>query len=63
MDCRHAANILVGLKKKTLEPVIKYVSNTHPLKGLDILEHVPDSFLQFAAPHIEPNSIDETCIT
>jgi len=63
LESQHAANILVGLKQKMVKPVLEYVNNKHPLKGLDILEHVPNGFLQIAVPIIDPSSFDKTNVT
>lgn len=52
MDSRHAADILVGLKHKSLDKVVEYVFQNHPLKALDILEHVSGSALSIAKKHV-----------
>jgi hypothetical protein len=63
LDSRHAANILSGLKKNTIEIVAEYVINKHPLKALDIFEHVTVNILQVAKPYIESVSFDEESLS
>ena len=63
LDCRHAADILIGLKEKKSEQVLRFMIDKYPLKSLDILEHVPDKFLALAARFFDRNSIDEAGLT
>tara|TARA_R110001592_G_scaffold65203_2_gene200279 strand:+ start:3809 stop:4372 length:564 start_codon:yes stop_codon:yes gene_type:complete len=58
LESQLAADILSGIKKNRAEQILAYLVNKHPLKTLDILEHVSKDLLKIAQPLI-PNSLSE----
>lgn len=58
LESQLAAEILSGIKKNRVEQILAYLVNKHPLKTLDILEHVSKDFIKFAQPLI-PVSLSE----
>ena len=58
LDNHLAAEILSGIKKNRVEQILVYLINKHPLKALDILEHVPKNLLNIAQPLI-PHSLSK----
>jgi len=59
LDSQHAADILSGIKKNKIEQIIAYVMSNHPLKALDIFEHVSIDILKIAKPLIKFSTSDE----
>ena len=58
LESQLAAEILSGIKKNRVEQILAYLVSKHPLKTLDILEHVSEDFLKIAQPLI-PVSLSE----
>jgi hypothetical protein len=56
LESKHAADILSGIKKNRIKLILAYLASNHPLKALDILEHVSEELLKIAQPLI-PNSV------
>jgi len=63
LDSQHAADILSGIKKNKIEPIIDYIVNKHPLKALDIFEHVSSDILRFAKPFVQASTFDEASLS
>ena len=58
LDSKLAAEILSGIKKNRVDQILAYLVINHPLKALDILEHVSKDLLKIAQPLI-PDSLSE----
>jgi len=63
LDSQHAADILSSIKKNKIEQIIAYVVNNHPLKALDIFEHVSKDILKIAKPLIQSSTFDEASLS
>ena len=63
LDSQHAADILSGIKKNKIKQIIEYVVNKHPLKALDIFEHVSADILKVAKPFIQGSTFDEVSLS
>jgi len=63
LDSQHAADILSGIKKSRIEQIIDYVVDKHPLKALDIFEHVSADILSIAKPLIQASTFDEASLS
>ena len=46
-----------------IEQIIDYVLNKHPLKALDIFEHVSTDILRIAKPMIQASTFDEASLS
>tara|TARA_R110002167_G_scaffold125911_2_gene306415 strand:+ start:1021 stop:1584 length:564 start_codon:yes stop_codon:yes gene_type:complete len=56
LESQLAADILSGIKNSRVEKILAYLVSNHPLKALDILEHVSNDLLKIAKPLI-PESL------
>jgi len=63
LDSKHAADILSGIKKNKIEQIITYVVSNHPLKTLDIFEHVSKDILKIAKPLIQVSTFGEASLS
>lgn len=60
LESQLAAEILTGIKKNRVEQILAYLVSKHPLKMLDILEHVSEDFLKIAQPQIPVSLAEQT---
>lgn len=56
---RHAAEILEGLKKDKIKSIVEYMVVNHPLKALDITEHLSADTLKLCALFTSRINVDE----
>jgi hypothetical protein len=59
LESPHAADILSGIKKNKFVKIIEHMINKHPLKTLDIFEHISTNTLKLAKPLILASPFDE----
>ena len=59
LESQHAADILSGIKKNKTVKIVDHMINKHPLKTLDIFEHVSTDTLKLAKPLIQDSNFDE----
>lgn len=57
VDNKLSAEIMTHMKKKDIEPIMAYVCQHHPVKAIDIGEHLPDAFLRLAKKHSNQDAI------
>ncbi len=63
LDSQLAAEIIAGIKKNRIEPLFEYLVNNHPLKSLDIFEHLSKDLLRIAKPLLPNKLTEETNIS
>jgi|GEM_PF-4369988 len=56
-DIELSAQIMTQMKKKDIEPILAYVCEHHPVKAIDIGQHLEDSFLKLAKPHSQEDRV------
>lgn len=58
-DTALSAQIMTQMKKKDIEPILAYVCENHPVKALDIGQHLDNNFLKLAQPHSQEDRIPD----
>jgi len=51
-DNAYAAEIMAQMKKKDMEPIIKYMCEKHPVKSIDIAAHMNNDLVALAAKYM-----------